>query len=222
VTTFAEFLLEHLPPPPARVLEVGCGTEGGVTPSLAEAGYDVLAIDERAPQGDHFRQITLEQLEEPASFDAVVAERVFHHVHPLGEALDKVARLAPLFLLDEFAWNRIDEPTRDWYERQHRMLVAVGSEPSGPADLADWRARWADLHPADVVLRELTERFAQRFYEDRPYLYRWLGGPATEGLEQGLIDAGAIQPIGFRWVGQPLPLPTGRTSSKRAPDGDGV
>ena len=216
---FAEFLLEHLPPPPARVLEVGCGDEGGVTPALAEAGYDVLGIDEHAPEGGRFRGITLEQLEEPASFDAVVAERVFHHVHPLGEALDKVARLAPLFVLDEFAWDRIDESTRDWYERQHRVLSSAGSTPSGPPDLAEWRARWVGLHPSDAILRELDARFERRYYEDRPYLYRWLGGPATETLERGLVDAGAIRPIGFRWIGVPQPFETGSTSSKREPDG---
>ena len=219
MTGFAQFLLERLPPPPARVLEVGCGDEGGVTPALAEAGYDVLGIDERAPEGEIYRRITLEQLEEPASFDAVVAERVFHHVRPLGESLDKVARLAPLFVLDEFAWDRIDEPTRDWYERHHRLLVSAGSTPSGPPDLAEWRARWAGLHPADTVLREADARFVRRYYEDRPYLYRWLGGPATEALEEGLLDAGAIRPIGFRWIGVPQPLETGITSSKRAPDG---
>jgi SAM-dependent methyltransferase len=202
VTAFAEFLLEHLPPPPARVLEVGCGTEGGVTPALAARGYDVLGIDERAPEGERFRQITLEELPEPDAFDAVVAERVFHHVEPLGDALDKVARLAPLFVLDEFAWERIDEPTREWYEGQHRVLAAAGQEPSGPSDLTEWRRRWEDLHPSDVLRRELGTRFRQRLYEDRPYLYRWLAGPATEPLERALIEAGAIRPIGFRWVGE--------------------
>jgi Methyltransferase domain len=201
VTAFAEFLLDQLPPPPARVLEVGCGSAGGVTPALLEAGYDVVAVDERAPERDPYRRIRLEELEEPDAFDAVVAERVFHHVDPLGEALDKVARLAPLFVLDEFAWERIDEPTRDWYERQHRALSAAGREPHGPPDLAEWRARWRDLHPSDLVLRELRARFDERLYEDRPYLYRWLNGPSSEPLEQALVDAGAIRPIGFRWVG---------------------
>jgi Methyltransferase domain len=200
---FADFLLDQLPPPPARILEIGCGPSGGVTPALVEAGYDAVAIDERAPEGRRFRQITLEQLEEPADFDAVVAERVLHHVHPLGTALDKVARLAPLFVLDEFAWERIDERARDWYAGQHRILAAAGREPHGPRDLAEWRARWDDLHPSQVVLRELAARFHQRLYEDRPYLYRWLEGPATEPLEQALVDAGSIQPIGFRWVGVP-------------------
>jgi Methyltransferase domain len=209
VTAFADFLLEHLPPPPARVLEVGCGTEGGVTPALAEAGYDAFGIDERAPAGELFLRITLEELEEPAAFDAVVAERVFHHVNPLGEALDKVARLAPLFVVDEFAWDRIDEPTREWYEGQHRILAAAGREPHGPADLAEWRGRWDGLHPSDVLRRELARRFQERFYEDRGYLYRWLDGPATEPLEQALIDAGAIRPIGFRWIGVALPVADG-------------
>jgi Methyltransferase domain len=201
VTSFAQFLLEHLPPPPARVLEVGCGTRGGVTPALAEAGYDALGIDEEAPTGNRFRQIHLEELEEPAEFDAVVAERVFHHVHPLGDALHKVARMAPLFVLDEFAWDRIDDPTREWYEAQHRALTAAGREPKGPADLREWRGAWLDLHPSTVILEELDRRFERRHYEDRPYLYRWLDGPASAPLEEALLAAGAIRPIGFRWVG---------------------
>ena len=201
------------------MLEVGCGEKGGATPALVAAGYDALGIDERAPTGERFRQITLQELEEPQVFDAVVAERVFHHVHPLGDALDKVARLAPLFVLDEFAWDRIDEPTRDWYEAQHRALTAAGRELHGPPDLAEWRAGWEDLHPSDRLRRELAARFDERLYEDRPYLYRWLDGPATEPLEQSLIEGGAIRPIGFRWIGlRRQPLATGRTSSNRAPE----
>jgi hypothetical protein len=34
-----------------------------------------------------------------------------------------------------------------------------------------------------------------------PFLHRLLGGVATEVLEQALIDAGAIQALGFRWAG---------------------
>jgi hypothetical protein len=182
------------------VLEVGCGRRGGITPALADAGYDVLGIDPDVSVGERFRTVTLEELDEEP-FDAIVAERVFHHVHPLGAALDKVARMAPLFVLDEFAWERMDEPTRDWYEAQHRALTAAGSEPIGPPELEQWRAEHDDLHPSHVLLSEVRERFEERFYEDRPYLYRWLAGPATEGLEQALLDAGAIQPVGFRWVG---------------------
>jgi hypothetical protein len=198
---FTGFVLSQLPPPPGRVLEVGCGREGGVAPALVTAGYDVLAVDPNAPEGPFYRQLTLEEFDDPGPFDAVVAGRVLHHVHPLGPALDKLAGLAPLLILDEFAWNHMDEPTVDWYEAQHRLLVAAGREPKGPAELAEWRARHADLHPYETLRAEVAARYDERDFEWRPYFYRWLGGPASEALEEGLISAGAIRPIGFRYAG---------------------
>jgi hypothetical protein len=195
------------------VLEVGCGREGGIAPALAEAGHDVVAIDPDAPDGPYYRRITLEELDDPGPFDAVVAGRVLHHVHPLASALDKIAALAPRLLLDEFAWNHMDEPTVDWYESQHRLLVAAGREPEGPPDLAEWHQRHADLHPYETLRAELDARYDEEHFEWRPYFYRWLGGPASEALESTLIDAGAIRPIGFRYVGM--------TSSKRAPAASG-
>jgi len=198
---FTEFALSQLPAVPGRVLEVGCGREGGVTPELAAAGYDVLAIDPEAPEGPLYRRITLEALDDPGPFDAVVAGRVLHHVHPLGPALDKLARLAPLLILDEFAWNHMDEPTIGWYESQRRVLDAVGHEPKGPPDLASWREEHSDLHPYEVLRAEVDARYDERDFEWRPYFYRWLAGPATETLELALIEAGAIRPIGFRYAG---------------------
>lgn len=197
---FATFALSQLPPPPARVLEIGCGQDGGIIPALADAEYDAQAVDPRAPQGARYRQVDFQSLGDER-YDAIVAERVLHHVHPLGASLDKLARLAPLLVLDEFAWDLIDEPTREWYEAQHRALRASGVEPNGPPDIAEWRHRWVDLHPSGALLRELRARFAERSYAVRPYLYRWLGGPVTAELERALIAGGAIQPIGFRWVG---------------------
>jgi hypothetical protein len=198
---FKEYALSQLAAPPQRILEVGCGHEGGVAPALASAGYDVLAIDPDAPDGPPYRRVTLEELDDPGPFDAVVAGRVLHHVHPLGAALDKLAALAPLLILDEFAWNHMDEPTVGWYESQHRLLVAAGREPKGPADLAEWRARHPDLHPYETLRAEVDVRYDQRHFEWRPYFYRWLGGPASQSLEEGLIAAEAIRPIGFRYAG---------------------
>ena len=206
---FTDFTLSQLPAAPQRVLEVGCGREGGVAPALARAGHDVLAIDPDAPVGPLFRRITLEELDDRGPFDAIVAGRVLHHVHPLGPALDKLAGLAPLLVLDEFAWNHMDEPTIDWYESHHRLLVAAGQTPKGPPDLAEWRARHTGLHPYETLRAELDARFDAEVFEWRPYLYRWLEGPASKALESALIDAGAIRPIGFRYVG--------RTRSKRVP-----
>jgi hypothetical protein len=198
---FTDYALSQLPKPPRRVLEVGCGHEGGIAPGLADAGYDVLAIDPDAPAGPLYRQITLEELDDPGPFDAVVAGRVLHHVHPLQPALDKLAGLAPLLILDEFAWNHVDEATVDWYESQHRVLVAAGAEPKGPPNLAEWRSRHQDLHPYETLRSEVDSRYEERHFEWRPYFYRWLAGPASESLEESLIEAGAIRPIGFRYAG---------------------
>jgi hypothetical protein len=169
----------------------------------------VLAIDPEAPEGPLYRRTTVEELDDSGPFDAVVAGRVLHHIEPLGPALDKLAQLAPLLLVDEFAWNHMDEPTVDWYESQHRVLVAAGREPKGPPDLTDWRLRHVDLHPYELLRAELDARYDTQHFEWRPYFYLWLDGPASEALEAALIGAGAIRPIGFRYVG--------RTRSKRAP-----
>jgi SAM-dependent methyltransferase len=191
------------------VLEVGCGREGGVAPELAAAGYDIVAIDPDAPDGPLYRRVALQDFDDPGSFAAVVAGRVLHHVHPLEPALDKLVRLAPLLVLDEFAWNHMDEPSVDWYEAQHRLLVAAGRQPNGPADLADWHRLHADLHTYETLRAALDTRYEERHFEWRPYFYRWLDGPASEALEASLISAGAIRPIGFRYVG--------RIRSNRAP-----
>jgi hypothetical protein len=198
---FLDFVLERLPPAPARVLEVGCGDEGGVTPALADVGYDVVGIDPRAPVGPLFRRASLEDFDEQGPFDAVVASRVLHHVDPLGPALDKVAGLAPLLLVDEFAPERIDAPTRAWYEAQHRLLVAAGVDPPGPADLGEWAARHPGLHPSHHVVEELARRFETQYLEWRPYLYRWLGDPSSEAPERTLVETGAIRALGFRYAG---------------------
>ena len=194
------FVLSQLPVPPARVLEIGCGPDGGITPALVEAGHDAIGVDPRSPDGDRFRTATFQELDE-GPFDAVVGERVLHHVEPLGSSLDRLSRLAPLLILEEFAWEQMNEPTRDWYQSQHAALIAAGVEPSGPAVWADWEDEHVDLHRSDVLRRELAERYDETYFEPRPYLYRWLAGPVTQPLEESLIAVGAIRPIGFRWTG---------------------
>jgi hypothetical protein len=199
VPEFATFVFEQLPPPPLRVLEIGCGRDGGLVELLAGRGYDVIGVDPDAPVGERF--VRAEFQEVGGEWDAAVAGRMLHHVRPLGESLDYLASLAPLLVVDEFAWNRIDAAAQDWYEQQHRMLRAAGAEPYGPSSLDEWRERHPDLHPDDVLLRELRARYDERTFERIPYMHRWLGGPSSEALEQTLVDAGAFPAIGYRWVG---------------------
>jgi hypothetical protein len=208
---FLGFVLSFLPPPPARVLEVGCGDEGGLVEALAGAGHEALGIDPEAPAGPHFRRIELEQLEPAERFDAAVASRVLHHVEPLGPALDRLAVHAPLLLVDDFARERIDGPARTWYEARYRELASGVAAPRAPADLGDWRARHPDLHDGRLVLEELRARYDELFFEERPYLYRWLRDDESLRLERELIAAGTIPAIGLRYAG------AAKTETDRSP-----
>ncbi len=206
---FDEFVRGHLPAPPARVLEVGCG-QGELTTALAVAGYDVLGIDPRAPHGDGFRRIRLEDLEpSDGPYDAVIASLSLHHIRDLARALDLIVELLEpggMLLLDEFGWDLVDEPTLDWFYGQQRALAADG-RGEAPASLDaltdEWKADHLGLHGFEALRRELAERFVEQVFEWTPFLYRLVGGVATEVLEQALIDGGAVRALGFRYAGTP-------------------
>jgi hypothetical protein len=179
---FTAFVLQELPPAPARILEIGCGDAGGVVPALVEAGHDALGVDPRAPTGPRFLQQDFRELD--GEWDAAVAGRVIHHLDPLGPALDHLASLAPVLVVDEFAWDIIDPELQAWYEAHH-----TPSSP-GPATLDEWRWRHPGLHPHDVVLAGLRERYDERTLEWVPYFHRWLG-----------IDVESPDRIGYVWAG---------------------
>src|ERR671924_99379 len=105
------FVRASLPPPPARVLEVGAG-DGELAAALADAGYEVVAID---PAGGppHVRAVPLHELDEPdGSFAAAVAVVSLHHVEPLAESCARpAAPLAPAarLAIDQFDVAIYDE-----------------------------------------------------------------------------------------------------------------
>ena len=183
------FVTAHLPAPPTRVLEVGCG-HGALAYAMARLGHDVLAIDPRAPEGDLFERVTLEDLSDPGPFGAVVANRSLHHIHDLPAAVETIARvLAPggRLLLHEHAWDVVDEPTLRWYREQ-----------GGSGSLADWRAGHAGLHSSAAMLAEVAPRFAARSLEWTPYLGEELG--VEPEVERAAIDSGAIRATGVLYV----------------------
>ena len=112
---YVERLLERLPDPCARALEIGCGT-GRVTRRLADRCREVVALD-ASPEmirvaaersGEHanirYEWIDLERFEAaPSSFDAVVSVNALHHL-PLRSSLagmrDWVAAGGALLILD--------------------------------------------------------------------------------------------------------------------------
>jgi SAM-dependent methyltransferase len=193
----------QLPPSPARVLEVGCG-EGRLARTLDELGYRVTAIDPDAPEGAFFQAVSLEDFDDPERFDAVVASRSLHHIPDLAGALSKIQRLlvpGGRIVVVEHAWERLDEPTARWYFEQRRATHAHGAPDSLQACLGKWQAHHADLHGYAALREELDERFAERYFAWTPYLYGELG-QALEQEERRLIEAGAIKPTGFIYVGE--------------------
>ena len=204
-STFLDFASAHLPAPPARVLDVGCG-QGELTTALAVAGYDVLGIDPLAPQGDRFRRVLLEDVApEEGPFDAVVASHSLHHVRDLGPALDRIAALlrpGGALVLDEHGWDLADEATLDWLYNQRRTLAAAG-KGEAPASLDalrdEWQAEHVGLHGFESLRTAVDARFEEReFVSDAvplPAARRRRHGGARAGADRRRRDPGARLPL---------------------------
>ncbi len=135
LTSMLPFVREHLPPPPAHVLELGCGSLGGFVPALAAVGYHAVGVDPEAPEGARFHQLAFEQFvaEPPAAApaDAVIASLSLHHVDDPGVVLDAVAGLlAPggVVVVLEWASERFDEATARW------CFARLGAPPDAVHD----------------------------------------------------------------------------------------
>jgi SAM-dependent methyltransferase len=209
--TLEAFVLQHMPTPRSRVLEVGCG-RGQLAQALAAAGHRVVAIDPEAPEGAIFRRVTLEEFSDEESFDAVVASRSLHHVHDLARGLDRLAELlrpAGILVVNEHAFDRLDERTARW----HLSHAADPAVPGSPESFLRW---WNDthegLHGYETMRAELDQSFEQRFFAWGPYLYEELER-VEPAEEMRLIEAGEIQATGFRFVGELRPSSPGARHS---------
>lgn len=203
---FLPFVLPRLPEPPACVLEVGCGDDGGLVPLLASRGYEVLGVDPHAPAGERYVRATFEDVAErlrSEPWDAVLAARVLHHVEPLDDGVALLAELAPLLLVDEFAPDRVVGSAQAWYEQRWREVPGA----HGPASVDDWRARHGGLHSRDRVLGALRKRYEEQELEEVPYFHRWLRVPELEAEERAAIETGEIPAVGWRWAGRALQAP---------------
>jgi SAM-dependent methyltransferase len=183
----------ELPPPPARVLEVGCGG-GELARALHAEGYDVVAVDPNAPEGAIFRRARIEELGDEGPFDAAVASLSLHHVDDLEVVAARVRSLlrsgAP-FVVREFAWDLVDEPTARW-DYARRGL---------DGGLAAWRDEHRDLHGFAALREALDTHFGERSFEWGPYLAEFEPAEGHAAEERELIAAGKIRAVGFVYVG---------------------
>jgi SAM-dependent methyltransferase len=182
-----------LPPPPARVLEVGAG-EGELAAVLAAAGYAVTAIDPRGG-GNGVVQVALEDLEAPPrSFDAAVAMVSLHHVVPLGASLrrlSEVLRHGARLVVDEIAIERYDERAAAWWLRH-------SGHDKRPADhVAEMREH---LHAEAHMREQLAPWFDVHESIPCAYMYRWHIDPALRDEEEALIARGELPAVGARFI----------------------
>jgi SAM-dependent methyltransferase len=211
-----DFVRSQLPPPPAKVLEVGCGS-GELARSLSAGGWRVTAVDPKAPEGGPFVRAAVEELDvrDHGPFDAAVAVLSLHHAGELGIVLDKVRSLLKpggIFVVDEFRKERLaDRPTAAFFYHQQLSLLHAGRKGAGtgghqPDDTFEsWYARTTEhraaVHGEGEVLVPLEERFVTRSLAHGPYLFRHGLDAAVEPLERKLIAEGGIRATGLRWVG---------------------
>jgi len=193
-----EFVRASLPPPAARVLEIGAG-DGELAARLGAAGYEVVAID---PAGEGaVLPVPLLELDEPhASFDAALAVVSLHHVEPLEPScrrLAEVVRPGGTLVVDEFDVGLMDEAAARWLLDRWRE---TGQERDrDPADMvAELRAH---LHPLGTLRDELGEWFELGPVVRASYLYRWYLGEEFREGEEELIAAGSLPELGARFTG---------------------
>jgi SAM-dependent methyltransferase len=212
------FVRERLPPPPRRVLDIGCGPLGGFVPALRAAGYHADGIDPEAPQGRHYHQVEFEEYAGRQPAHAIVASTSLHHVSDLETVVDLITgRLEPdgVLVVVEWARERFDEASARWcFDRladdepgwlhRHRDNWLASGQPWA-AYIDSWAAN-EGMYTAEEILRSLAERFDTRLLTHGPYFFPDLHG-VTAADEQTAIDAGRIQANGVRYVGRPLRVP---------------
>lgn len=202
----------HLPAPPARVVEIGCGSLGGFIPALHRDGYEALGIDPQAPEGDGYQRVEFERVELSTQVDAVIACTSLHHVAEPSDVLDKVAEmLVPdgVMIVVEWDWQSFDEATADWcFERldgsggwlYHRRNEWISSRQPWRHYLEAWAAGHR-IHGARSLLEELDRRFDRHVCDRGAYFFPDLL-KTTEADELDAITSGQIKATRIDYVGK--------------------
>lgn len=210
-----------LPPPPARVLDAGCG-EGALSLRLADAGYAVTSVDADPAAVAAARSAGVPAVRADLAgyhddpFDAVVMLLSLHHMHPLGTVLDRVAHLlrpGGVLILDEFAWDWAAEATIRWFFDIAAILSAAGvtgPPPEGDSPHARWRSRHTVdgglCNTGDAMIEAVSARLGDVSVRRGPYLARHLlAGRGNQEflaelrrIEREHLADGTLSATGFR------------------------
>jgi SAM-dependent methyltransferase len=216
LTTLWPTVRAYLPSPPATVVEIGCGRDGGFVPRLRDCGYDAVGIDPAAPDEGAYVRLEFERSELRGPVEAVVACTSLHHVDEPDVVLEKIrTALVPdgTLMVVEWDWESFDETTARWcFERL------------GPTEVDSWlgrhRTRWAAsglawdaylrgwayqhrIHSATRLGSALNQRFRRIRCDRGAYLFADLVG-TSEADELDAISRGHVHALRVDYVGRPL------------------
>lgn len=217
-----DFVLGALPPGARRVVEVGCG-DGEIAAALQEHGFDVAAIDaDEACVAAARRQGVAADCavwpDYPATrVDAILFTRSLHHVEDLDAALDAaVTALADggRVIVEDFMAEGCTSRSDGWFSSICRLLrdadLLKGRTPFLSQILGETvpcDTEHHDLHASFAIENALHTRFATVEVSGAAYYARyWLAAldearaAALLSHEQELIELGAIDPFGRRFV----------------------
>jgi SAM-dependent methyltransferase len=189
-----EWVRAHLPPVPARVLEVGAG-EGELAAALASSGYDVTAIDPVSEWPD-VQPVALADFTADEPFDAAVAVVSLHHLEPLDASLERLAELmrpGARLLVDEVDFDALDERAAEWW------LHKLGDDDrETPVELIETMR--GHMHSLAAVRAALEPWFELSEPVRGTYLYRWKLGEEYRAEEERLVAGGELPRVGARFT----------------------
>ena len=227
------FIRRSLPESARRVLEIGCGS-GELAASLLRDGVSLIAIDNdidsiaaAQESGVDARIATWPDFAD-APFDAVLFTRSLHHIHPLGEAVQRAADTLVIggrLIVEDFGYETTDENTLHWFGEVIDRLDHAGVLINGDDFLSAVRSKtetlkaWTEnhesnLHTAGAILAEIRRVFGEVRSEEVPYYFRYLAPvivPTAKrdkilqdlaGEEAGLIATGTILALGRRFLAE--------------------
>lgn len=206
-------VLGALPPPPATVVEIGCGRQGGFVPALLHDGYHAIGIDPVAPASDSYLVAEFERSELPAEVHAIVACTSLHHVGDPAAVVDRMAdALAPggVAVIVEWDWERFDAATAEWcfarlgpgehegwLHHQHAHWLESGQP--WEQYLRGWAER-EGIHPAAALIGELDRRLERVSFTRGAYFFPDLidtsEADELHAIRDGQINATRIDYVG--------------------------